>query len=102
MDPTCGTGGMLIESVAAVEADGGDSRTLSLYGQEKNLTTQSIARMNMYIHNLPDHNIMRGDTLREPKFTDGDALKQFDVVIAKRWLGQMIRDNGVCEYALAA
>lgn len=57
---------MLIESVAAVEADGGDSRTLSLYGQEKNLTTQSIARMNMYIHNLPDHNIMRGDTLREP------------------------------------
>lgn len=81
-DPTCGTGGMLIESVAAVEADGGDSRTLTLYGQEKNLTTQSIARMNMYIHNLPDHNIMRGDTLREPKFTDGDALKQFDVVIA--------------------
>lgn len=81
-DPTSGTGGMLIESVAAVEADGGDARTLSLYGQEKNLTTQSIARMNMYIHNLPDHNIMRGDTLREPKFTERDALKKFDVVIA--------------------
>lgn len=92
----------MIESVAAVEADGGDSRTLSLYGQEKNLTTQSIARMNMYIHNLPDHNIMRGDTLREPKFTDGDALKQFDVVIAKRWMTPVIQTNGVCDCVLAA
>ncbi len=82
--------------------DGGDSRTLSLYGQEKNLTTQSIARMNMYIHNLPDHNIMRGDTLREPKFTDGDALKQFDVVIAKRWMTPVIQTNGVCDCVLAA
>lgn len=81
-DPTCGTGGMLIESVNAVEESGGDSRTLTLYGQEKNLTTQAIARMNMYIHNLPDHNIMRGNTLREPKFTEGDELKKFDVVIA--------------------
>ncbi|ADO26727.1 Hypothetical protein CpCap5W_1212 [Corynebacterium pseudotuberculosis] len=59
--------------------------------------------MNMYIHNLPDHNIMRGDTLCEPKFTEGySALKKFDVVIAKRWLGILIPDNGVSGWALEA
>ncbi|ADL10927.2 hypothetical protein [Corynebacterium pseudotuberculosis] len=57
----------------------------------------------MYIHNLPDHNIMRGDTLCEPKFTEGySALKKFDVVIAKRWLGILIPDNGVSGWALEA
>jgi len=81
-DPTCGSGGMLIESVNAVREDGGDPRTLGLYGQEKNLTTQGIARMNLYIHKMPEHKIMRGDTLHEPKLWEDDELKKFDVVIA--------------------
>src|SRR6202007_1086126 len=59
-----------------------DPRTLKLFGQEKNLTTSTIARMNMFLHNLEDATIVRGDTLRLPAFTENDTLKQFDCVIA--------------------
>ena len=81
-DPACGSGGMLIETVAAVDATGGDSRTLRLYGQEINLTTSAIAKMNLYLHGVEDFTIVRGDTFREPKLLDGDALRLFDMVIA--------------------
>lgn len=81
-DPACGSGGMLVETVAAVRAAGGDPRTLKLYGQEVNLTTAAIAKMNLYLHGLEDFKIVRGDTFREPKLLDGGALQRFDVVIA--------------------
>src|SRR5207244_5368515 len=83
-DPACGTGGMLIEVVHHVREAGGDPRSLygKLYGQEKNLTTSGIARMNLILHGVEDFNVVRGDTLREPAFYDGDLLAAFDCVIA--------------------
>ncbi|NQU63477.1 MAG: SAM-dependent DNA methyltransferase [SAR324 cluster bacterium] len=81
-DPACGTGGMLLETVLHVKAHGGDPRLLKLKGQEKNLTTEAIARMNLYLHGMEDFDIIRGDTLRDPKFLNLDQLEQFDCVIA--------------------
>jgi type I restriction enzyme M protein len=82
-DPACGSGGMLVETIGEVRENGGDTRTLRLYGQEVNLTTSSIARMNLYLHNIEDFQILRGDTLRDPRFRDPDgAIAKFDVVIA--------------------
>ena len=81
-DPACGTGGMLLECVDHLKDTGADYRTLKLYGQEKNLTSSSIARMNMFLHGIEDFQIARGDTLKTPMFFEGDALKKFDCVIA--------------------
>jgi len=81
-DPACGSGGMLLESYHYVMRNGGDTRTLKLYGQEKNLTTSSIARINLFLHGVSDFEIIRDDTLRNPSFHEGDQLSQFDVVIA--------------------
>ena len=83
-DPACGTGGMLLEAVHHVREAGGDERTLRgrLFGQEKNLTTEAIARMNLFMHGVEDFQIRRGDTLRHPAFHDGDGLSTFNCVIA--------------------
>ncbi len=83
-DPTCGTGGMLLEAVHHVRETRGDVRTLwgKLFGQEKNLTTSAIARMNLFLHGATDFQIVRGDTLRNPAFFSGDNLATFDCVIA--------------------
>ncbi|MBF0554221.1 MAG: N-6 DNA methylase, partial [Nitrospirae bacterium] len=81
-DPACGTGGMLLEAFQYVQSHGGDIRLLRLFGQEKNLTTSSIARMNLILHGLEDFQIIRGDTLRQPKFVEADSLATFDIVIA--------------------
>jgi type I restriction enzyme M protein len=92
-DPACGTAGMLIEVVQHVKDEGGKAQMLygKLFGQEKNLTTSGIARMNLFLHGVEDFQIVRGDTLREPAFYTGDSLAKFDCVIAnppfslKRW-----------------
>ncbi len=81
-DPACGTGGMLLECVDHLKEQNEDYRTLKLYGQEKNLTSSSIARMNMFLHGIEDFQIHRGDTLRNPAFFEADGLKTFDCVIA--------------------
>lgn len=81
-DPACGTGGMLIESIDHLKEAGEDFRTLKLFGQEKNLTSSSIARMNMFLHGVEDFRVDRGDTLRSPAFFDADGLQTFDCVIA--------------------
>lgn len=81
-DPACGTGGMLLECVDHLKHNHEDARTLKLYGQEKNLTSSSIARMNMFLHGIGDFEILRGDTLRNPAFFEADGLKTFDCVIA--------------------
>jgi type I restriction enzyme M protein len=75
-DPACGTGGMLLAAVQHVQEMHGDVKRLwgKLYGQEKNLTTSSIARMNLFLHGIEDFQIVRGDTLRNPAFFDGDRL----------------------------
>ncbi|WP_225730454.1 MULTISPECIES: class I SAM-dependent DNA methyltransferase [unclassified Nocardia] len=84
-DPACGTGGMLIE-VTNHFARKGVARQLlwgKLFGQEKNLTTSGIARMNLILHGVEDFRIERGDTLRDPKFFDPyGGLRTFDCVIA--------------------
>lgn len=85
-DPACGTGGMLLAAVAHVRDEGGDPRTFfgKLYGQEKNLTTSAVARMNLLLHGLEDFAVERGDTLRNPVFTDPatGGLATFDCVLA--------------------
>ncbi|MHB8719245.1 MAG: type I restriction-modification system subunit M [Candidatus Dormibacteria bacterium] len=81
-DPACGSGGILVEAVNEVRASGGDVRTLHIFGQEISLTTSAIARMNLYIHDIEDFKIVRGDTLRDPKFKTKGQLAKFDVVIA--------------------
>jgi type I restriction enzyme M protein len=81
-DPTCGTGGMLLSCIAEIRRRGKEWRTLKLYGQELNLMTSSIARMNMFLHGIEDFKIVRGDTLAAPAFSDGDRLRQFDVCLA--------------------
>jgi type I restriction enzyme M protein len=85
-DPACGTGGMLLAAVEHVREKGGDPRTFfgKLYGQEKNLTTSSVARMNLLLHGLEDFSIERGDTLRNPSFTNAgtSGLATFDCVLA--------------------
>lgn len=81
-DPTCGTGGMLISALAEVKRKGREHRTLMLYGQERNHMTASIARMNLVLHGVEDSEIVRGDTLAAPGFTEHDELRTFDVVLA--------------------
>lgn len=81
-DPACGTGGMLLECVDHLKHNKEDYRTLKLFGQERNLTSSSIARMNMFLHGIEDFNVIRGDTLRQPGFFEADGLKTFDCVIA--------------------
>jgi type I restriction enzyme M protein len=83
-DPACGTGGLLLETLQHVRENGGDDRLMlgRLFGQEKNLTTAAIARMNLFLHGAEDFNIVRGDTLRQPAFVSGDRLATFDCVIA--------------------
>ena len=83
-DPACGTGGMLLEAIHHVRERHEDDRTLwgKLFGQEKNLTTSAIARMNLFLHGAADFQIVRGDTLRNPAFFSGDSLASFDCVIA--------------------
>ena len=81
-DPACGTGGMLLETASQIKDKGQDIRKLKLYGQESNLTTSAIAKINLFLHELDDFKIIRGDTLRNPAFTKDDKLTKFDCVIA--------------------
>lgn len=84
-DPTCGSGSLLLKVADEAGAQ------VTLYGQEKDAATSGLARMNMVLHNYPTALVMQGNTIVDPKFKDGDALKTFDYVVAnppfsdKRW-----------------
>jgi type I restriction enzyme M protein len=79
-DPACGTGGMLIEAIRYMK---GDKLTYGrIYGQEKNLSTSAIARMNLFLHGAKDFKVTQGDTLRSPNHHEGGKLKTFDCVVA--------------------
>ena len=81
-DPACGTGGMLIECLEHLKQSNLNPRTLKIYGQESNLTTSAIARINLFLHDAEDFHIIKGDTLRNPGFFEEDGLKTFNCVIA--------------------
>jgi type I restriction-modification system DNA methylase subunit len=82
-DPTCGTGGMLISTVAQLKEQGKEWRSLSLYGQELNHGTSAIARMNLVLHGIEDAHIAGGlSTLSDPAFLEQGKLKSFDIVLA--------------------
>jgi type I restriction enzyme M protein len=81
-DPTCGSAGMLLSAVAHLKRQNKEWRNLRLFGQERNLLTSAIGRMNLFLHGIEDFRIVRGDTLTNPAFVEGDRLMQFDVVLA--------------------
>ena len=81
-DPTVGSGGMLIECAHYIEREGGNPRNLTLHGQEKNLSTWAICKMNMLLHGLPDTQIEKGDTIRAPKLLEDGELQLYHRVIA--------------------
>lgn len=76
-DPTCGSGSLLIKAGREVGSD-----NFSLYGQELNGSTWALAMMNMLLHGFDSATIRWGDTLRNPKLKEGDALMKFDTVVA--------------------
>lgn len=104
-DPTCGSGGMLLEAVQYLKDRGEDARTLSLYGQEKNFATWGIAEINLFLHNVDDAFIAKGDTILSPKRYDPKArefvegIGAYDRVLAnppfseKQW-GYEVWQNG--------
>ena len=90
-DPTTGSGGMLIQMRNYLAKQGENASNLSLYGQEMNLNTWAICKMNMFLHGVLNADIRKGDTLREPQHTQAGELMCFDRVIAnppfslKKW-----------------
>ena len=75
-DPTCGSGSLLLK----VAAEAG--KHITLEGQEMDVTTAGLARMNMILHDFPTANILQGNTLSSPKFKDGEQLRTYDYVVA--------------------
>lgn len=85
-DPACGTGGMLIEAIRHIN---NDQMTYGrIYGQENNLSTSAIARMNLFLHGAKDFKIAQGDTLRNPKFIESGKLNTFNCILANPPFGQ--------------
>ncbi|WP_292461001.1 type I restriction-modification system subunit M [Methanothermococcus sp.] len=76
-DPTCGSGSLLIKVAKEVP-----DNNYQIYGQEKNGQTHSLCRMNMFLHNLDDAIIWRGDTIRNPQNIKDDEFMKFDIVVA--------------------
>ena len=99
-DPTAGSGGMLIECAHYVGRRGGNSHNLSLYGQEKNIGTWGICKMNMLLHGFPDADIRKGDTIRDPKLLVDGQMMLFDRVIAnppfslENWGNEVAENDG--------
>jgi len=75
-DPTTGSGSLLLK----VAAEAG--KHITLEGQERDVTTAGLARMNMILHDFPTANILSGNTLTAPKFKDGEQLRTYDYVVA--------------------
>ena len=97
-DPTSGSGGMLVQTRNHLAAHNENASNLSLFGQEMNLNTWAICKMNMFLHGVFSADIRKGDTLREPQHTQHGELMTFDRVIAnppfslKKW-GKDEADN---------
>jgi type I restriction enzyme M protein len=81
-DPTCGSAGMLISSIAYLKDQGKEWRNVSLYGQEINALTSAIGRMNLFLHGVKDFDIINDDILKNPTFMENGELRKFDLVLA--------------------
>ncbi|VGO13385.1 putative type I restriction enzymeP M protein [Pontiella desulfatans] len=96
-DPACGAGGLLLLAGAEIEKQG--SNDYALYGQESNMGTYNLARMNMFLHGKDSATIKQGDTLNNPLLKEDDALMKFDLVVAnppfslKKWMGENIEND---------
>lgn len=82
LDPTVGSGGMLIQSKEYIVENGGNVNKITLFGQELKGATWSICKMNMLLHNIQSADIRQGDTLESPQHLENGELKRFDKVIA--------------------
>ena len=92
-DPTCGSGSLLLK--AHDEAHHAAGLDLAIYGQENDLATWAIAKMNMFLHDCPSADIWKGNTLSSPHFTDKGELKTFDFVVANPPFSNKAWTNGV-------
>lgn len=81
-DPTCGSGGMLVKCLDYLRQKGEPWQGVKVFGQEINILTSAIARMNLYLNGVQDFSIACADTLENPAFVDGSQLRKFDVVLA--------------------
>lgn len=81
-DPTCGSAGMLISSIAYLKEKGEEWRNVSAYGQEINALTSSIAKMNLFLHGVSNFEIVNDDTLSRPAFIKNGELQKFDMILA--------------------
>jgi type I restriction enzyme M protein len=92
-DPTCGSGSLLLKVAAAA------GKHITLEGQERDVTTAGLARMNTILHDFPTANIISGNTLSDPKFKDGEKLRTYDYVVAnppfsdKAWSTGLVLDK---------
>ena len=101
-DPTCGSGGLLLQALAeARRLHASGARTVRLFGQELTPETWAIARMNMLLHDAADAaTIVQGDTLASPAFLDGKQIRRFDAIIAnppfssKNWGWERLKAGG--------
>jgi len=109
-DPACGSGGMLIECVNYLREQGKNPNNISIFGQEKNLNTWAISKMNFLLHNILDHRIEHGDTMADPKLVEDNHLMLFDIVIAnpmwnqKEWSRELFERGdpyGRAKYGIA-
>jgi|TARA_A100001518_G_C1227078_1_gene78805 type I restriction enzyme M protein len=100
-DPTCGSGSLLLKAADAAP------KGMSIYGQEKDVATFALARMNMVIHNNADAEMARANTVTQPKFKNANGgLKTFDYVVAnppfsdKAWSTGLEQEYGRFEYGM--
>lgn len=96
-DSACGSGSLLLQFAKIL----GPANVNKFYGQEINLTTYNLARINMFLHNInyTKFDIELGDTLIDPRHREEEP---FQAIVSKLWMGLLIRKNGGCVYALAA
>lgn len=106
-DPTCGSGGMLIEAIKEIKNKNQNTLDVNLFGQDSNITTWAICKMNMILHGVTHADIQKGDTIRDPKNREKDgSLKQFDRIMAnppfslKKWGEDAITEDSRFTYGI--
>lgn len=92
-DPTCGSGSLLLK--AHDEAKAEKNIDISIFGQEMDVATRAMAKMNMILHNCPSAEIKRENTLASPEFKHGNGLKTFDFAVANPPFSSKAWSNGI-------